>query len=296
MVDRLIRELEQGQNADGGWGYDRGTSWTEPTSFSLLALNACGGSASAQAGGRQWLRSRQMPDGGWTPSATIPISTWVTTLAVIALETSPSNGSPVEHAESRAIQRAVEWIYAQAGARRVGLEELRKWFLGSARTDPEGWSFFPGTASWVMPTSLAILALSKSPGFKQQAALVERVAHARSFLLSRRCADGGWNHGGSVASGESAASYPETTGMALLALQGGAPADLKRSLTLAENWLARTNSVEAQSWLRIGLSAYGRSPAGPEINTRCRTNYDRSLLLLAEACRLRKNGFAAGMA
>ena len=272
-------------------GVRRGQSWTEPTCFALLALRSCDGPASAQIKGRQWLLTSQRQDGGWAPEPSIPISTWVTSLAAIALNGNPPAGDPGA--------RAVRWIKAQVGTQSSILNDLRKWFLGASRikASPEGWSFYPGTASWVVPTVLAIVALSKSPEFRTNPSLANRVADGRRFLLSRRCADGGWSHGGSLARGEGSGSYPETTAMALLAFQGNAPADLGQPLALVEKWLANADSVEAESWIRIALSAHGCNPAqGSSLtHTRGRTNYDRSLQLLAEASRCGINEFATAL-
>jgi hypothetical protein len=291
MIDRLIRELEQGQNSDGGWGYNRGKSWTEPTCFALLALEACGGSGTVRSRTRQWLLANQLRDGGWGPEPSVPISTWVTSLALIAL----SGKAPGDYVEAR----AVRWVESQIGIQRMGLDGARKWLLGaSSKTSyPQGWSFFPGTASWVMPTALSIVALSKAASFRGDPALADRVADGRRFLLSRRCQDGGWNQGGSFVRGEGAASYPETTGIGLLAFQGSSSTDLERPLAIAGDWLARTGSVEARSWIRIALYAHGRAPAQTvEANPRCWTNYDRSLFLLAEAAQSARNAFATGIA
>ena len=44
------------QNRDGGWPYARGTSWTEPTVYAILALLAAGEGGPAQRG-LEWLRA-----------------------------------------------------------------------------------------------------------------------------------------------------------------------------------------------------------------------------------------------
>src|SRR5580704_17568911 len=53
------------QNADGGWSYFRGGSWTEPTCYAILALAASGMGDSAEVRrGRDWLQRCQRLDGG----------------------------------------------------------------------------------------------------------------------------------------------------------------------------------------------------------------------------------------
>src|ERR1039458_2543491 len=54
------------QNRDGGWPYVRGASWTEPTVYAILALLAAGEMAGARRG-LEWLRVKQLSDGGWPP-------------------------------------------------------------------------------------------------------------------------------------------------------------------------------------------------------------------------------------
>ena len=36
--DPLVTALLQAQNADGGWPYGKGSSWTEPSVLALMAL------------------------------------------------------------------------------------------------------------------------------------------------------------------------------------------------------------------------------------------------------------------
>src|SRR5947207_15969319 len=77
-VDLLLSK----QNRDGGWPYVRGTSWTEPTVYAVLAL-AAAGEHSAAGRGLNWLRARQLRDGGWPPQAGFDESNWVTALVAL---------------------------------------------------------------------------------------------------------------------------------------------------------------------------------------------------------------------
>jgi hypothetical protein len=267
--------LQAAQNADGGWGYRQGSgSWTEPTALALLALQdqMSGG---AWGRGAEYLLTLQRPDGGWPPQAGVDRSTWVTALALLALG---SRLSPQGAAAS------VGWIEAQRGADSGRVYRLRRWMLGLAAGagDGEGWPWYPETAAWVMPTALTILALDRQRGRGFGDGPARRVAAARTFLWSRMCKDGGWNHGSSRALGYEADSYPETTGVALAALRGDRSPKLKDAIGAAERHLAASRSSSATSWLRIGLAAHGRRPALPGAEQPVRDNVDRALFLLAE--------------
>ena len=124
----------------------------------------------------------------------------------------------------------------------------------------DGWPWYPGTAAWVIPTAVSVLALEKI-GKRRSAlttVLCKRIEQGRSFLLARRCRDGGWNHGSTRALGYDSDSYPETTGIALLALHGVSGPDVTQGLERGRTALAACQSSEAASWLRLGLGAHGR--------------------------------------
>ena len=66
-----------------------------------------------------------------------------------------------------------------------------------------------------------------------------------------RCQDGGWNYGSKTARGDDLRSYPETTGIALVGLQGRG--DLQLSFDLAKRMLDETTLPMARAWLTIAL-------------------------------------------
>jgi hypothetical protein len=113
----------------------------------------------------------------------------------------------------------------------------------------------------VGPTALTILALEKEAAPRPSPSLRERIDSGRKFLLSRTCSDGGWNHGAARALGYELPSYPETTGLALLALRGVRSGKIDRALEAAERFLGECRSADAMNWLRLGLLVHGRLPA-----------------------------------
>ncbi|MBK5293920.1 MAG: terpene cyclase/mutase family protein [Acidobacteriia bacterium] len=258
-----VAALVSDQNPDGGWGYGPGESWTEPSAFAILALRASADPSPASARALQWLRKVQRPDGGWAPNPSIEESTWVTAAALLSVKENPG---------------ALAWLLQQSGRESGIVHRLRTWMLGvdsGFQTSHDGWPWFPGTSAWVSPTALTVMALSRF-GLPQVKA---RVSEGRQYLLSRMCDDGGWNHGSSRTLGYEASSYPETTGLALLALRG--TPNLDRSLRRAEEHLQQCSSPQGLCWLRLGLMAHGRS--SPRKQFKCRNHLDIALSLLADA-------------
>ncbi|HTS49216.1 MAG TPA: prenyltransferase/squalene oxidase repeat-containing protein [Bryobacteraceae bacterium] len=245
-------KLETLQNPDGGWPYNRGRSWTEPTVFALLALS-CETAVSSEAANKavRWLRTMQRADGGFAPRPGVEESTWVTALVLLL---PPSLLARLNAAG------ALGWILSQTGRESSWLQRMRVAMLSGQvhRSGSEGWPWFPETAAWVAPTAFAILALREAQKRDPRHEIHERARSGQEFLMSRMCADGGWNHGSSKALGYDGPSYPETTGLALLALRDLKDARLDRSLERAARHLESCQSSEAASWLQLGLLAHGR--------------------------------------
>jgi hypothetical protein len=143
----------------------------------------------------------------------------------------------------------------------------------------------------VIPTSLAICALSRQQQGAYREEIGPRVAEARKFLLSRRCPDSGWNHGGLFRAGEAPDSYPETTGIALLALAGTEVAGMEASLRCGERHARSARSSEGENWLRLGLMAHGRAMAATEVTYRHWTVNHVALALITEAAGAGRNPF-----
>lgn len=267
-IDVLIGK----QNPDGGWPYIRGASWTEPTVYSVLAMLA-GGEDEAARRGLGWIARAQRPDGGFPPQHGIDESSWVTALVAWL---------PPQHLGMAAHKRAVQWLLGTTGEESTPLYRTREWLLGNPRpADQEfaGWPWIPRTAAWVGPTSIAILALEKSAQYWPSAELRERTEQGRRFLMARMCREGGWNHGSVRSWGYESGPYPETTGMALMALRGARYPGIELAVNRALSFLAECRSADALNWLRLGLLAHGQLPAGycrpPDVA--CRTLPETSL-------------------
>jgi hypothetical protein len=128
---------------------------------------------------------------------------------------------------------------------------------------------------------MATLAFAEARRGNPESTLDGQIRRAGEYLLSRRCQDGGWNHGGTQFRSAAAFSYPEMTGMGLLAI-GGETDGLGPSLILAEQMYLRPGSSEAQSWLHLGLRKHGRkNELRPDQVLPCRTTRDVCLQVLA---------------
>ncbi|MGA2737040.1 MAG: prenyltransferase/squalene oxidase repeat-containing protein [Bryobacteraceae bacterium] len=281
-----LENIRAAQNPDGGWPYRKGGSWTEPTVYALLAHQATRRAASRGADAVAWLSAAQRSDGGWTPRHSVDESTWVTALVALLHPETIGGG---RHA------RAMQWLLDESGMDSSPFFRLSAFLRAGKLPDAppaNGWPWFPGTAAWVTPTCLGILALQKCYWRRPSTELSERLDQARAFLLSRRCADGGWNHGSARALGYNSDSYPETTGQALLALAGTDPAKLQGSIRLAQRFLREQRSSGGAAWLRLGLLAHQQLPAdAPLFTMPCRTVTDTALTFLAAAAEQGNNVF-----
>ena len=250
-----ISHLSSRQNPDGGWAYNAKASWTEPTVYAVMACLAAG-EEEASRRGVAWLRAAQRPDGGWPPQPAVEESTWVTSLVAML---------PPEVLGRENHSRAIDWLLDVTGQESTRVYRLRQWMLGNPLEDDgtlQGWPWVPGTAVWVGPTSLALMALRKEHRRNPRPETARRIEYGRRFLLNRCCDEGGWNHGGVRALGYQSRPYPETTGMALAALCGVRATEVDRGLTLARQFLLDCRSSDALCWLRLGLLAHEGLPAG----------------------------------
>lgn len=280
--------LMECQNPDGGWPYQPGgPSWTEPTAYALMALVACGPAGATFERGLRWLRAVQRSDGGWAPHPAVKESHWVTALATML-------GPRILGRE--AYRRGISWIVRQAGQETSVLSRVQQFLTGVAPGDP-GWPWFPGTSAWVTPTALSMLALRQAMHCGDPAAIRARLDLGAAYLLGHACRDGGWNHGAARALGYAADSYPETTGVALLALHGRDTQEIRKACGRARVQLPGCRTSEGESWLRLGLLAHGRlAPDAPAATRPPRTVQNAALAILASAAGEGRNAFLGSAA
>ena len=273
----MIPALLAAQNPDGGWGAHPGSrSWTEPTAWALLALHTSDSDPVPLRRGVSWLRQAQLSDGGWASSPGIGDRCWVS--AVVALLPEDLLGSD-EH------RRALVAVRAGAGALPDWTDRLRQWMLGAKPQQgpiTQGWSWVPGTAPWLVPTALSVLALRKHAGASAENRIL--LEHAQNYLLERQCRDGGWNHGSTRALGYESSSYPETTGLALLALRGVRSAAVERGIDRAAQHARNCQTLEGAYWLRLAFYAHGRTAQVDAPKRSSADNREQALAMIVERC------------
>lgn len=260
MVRTAIDFLQTTQNADGGWGAaPTRQSNTEATALALLALGSWPEAKPRSVErGLEWLIGLQAPDGSWPLSRGVQHGSWATALAALSL-------SVFDPHRPRAVDGA-RWLLGHRG-RTLGWLASGMYRLipdrMAVRLDPDlrAWPWTLDGFSWVEPTAYALIALKKlNAGADPSAA--EPIREAERLLYDRMCRGGGWNHGNSNAYGVDMPPYPETTALALIALQDRAAEDANRSS------LRRLVALvdEAESGLSLGwaiscLSVHGHDVA-----------------------------------
>jgi len=251
-----LETLRRSQNPDGGWGYFSGkASWLEPTAYAALALHG------DPAADRAWelLRSWQLPDGSWPPSAGIKTPSWGTSLCATIAMVRNEWGAP--------LQKGIAWLVGSVGTESDWLSVLvsRIGLVDYGRdVSLKSWPWKPGNSGWVEPTVHAIVALKMASGKISGKNLRERVRIGEAELLDVRGRDGGWNYGSPKVLGVDLPSYPETTALALVALQGRS--DLGKAFDLALRQIGETPSPLARAWLTIAMRLHGMDAKTPNLN------------------------------
>jgi len=262
--------LRRSQNPDGGWSYYTGKqSWLEPTFDAALVLHG------DPAADRAWtlLKSWQAADGSWPPTANAAISGWGAALCLTLAHIRGDWGEPY--------RKGVDYLLKTAGTES---ELWRRAVLRIGSVDPgrnlslKGWPWKDGTSSWVEPTAHALIALKKASAHVASAELSERIRSGEALLLDVRCKDGGWNYGSAWTLGEDQRSYPETTALALLGLQGRSEAG--SSVDLAKRWLQETPSPLARAWITVALRLHGTTVPETENSSPKRGSPDLMVLAL----------------
>lgn len=258
MLDQAAKLLRQTQNPDGGWGAIAGKqSNTESTALGLLAWRSLDDSRenSVLEKAEQWLANTQNPDGSWSYGAGSKAPSWSTALAVMALYDSS--------VEAERLVRAGNWILAQEGSKPGILAKLILALSFQKKAvhlndDLVGWSWTPGSFSWVEPTSYCLIALKKIKSRLSVKAVQERVDQAELMIYDRMCEGGGWNYGNAAVYGDPLWPYPDITALALIALQDHKERNDNRvSLRALSKMAETTDSGLAIGWTTICLSVYG---------------------------------------
>jgi hypothetical protein len=262
-MDDVVKRILSAQNHDGGWGFLPGkSSNTECTSLCLLALDSLGPEQPAATikRGLDWLIQRQSAGGSWPLSDSSTDPSWMTALAIIALNQFPDYRLRTTS--------AAHWLLKQEGRTPGLLARLIGAFApdrNSVALDPKlkGWAWFPRTFSWVEPTSYALIALKQIRTYLNPEITEERIHQGEMMIYDRMCNGGGWNYGNSKVFGEALWAYPDVTAVALIALQDHQVSQANQeSLRALRRMMQETDSGLALCWGTICLSIYGEETSG----------------------------------
>lgn len=191
-----------------------------------------------------WLAAHQLPDGRVPLVADQPEVIWPTPVAMLAWMAAGSHRDRV--------LRAAQFLLSHTGRHTAREADSPVGHDTSLR----GWPWVLGTHSWVVPTSLCVLALCRTGHCGHS-----RVAEAARMLLNRQLPGGGWNYGNTTVFGQSLRPLPDTTGAALCALAGLAERKLVLpSIGYLARSLSRIRTPLSLGWGLLGLASWNAWP------------------------------------
>jgi hypothetical protein len=252
---RLSEELCRRQLPGArGWSESGRQLATEPTAWALLASRSSTCPAPGVRDGLDALLSMRQPDGLWSAFAdSTGRSLWATALSLNALMSLPSQALTV----AASLDALVRCNPLEAS-----------WFVRlkfrysdrQVRFDPTkyGWGWVPGTVSWVVPTSMVVIALARA---RHRGLIGGKVLHTRlrlgaEMLLDRACPGGGWNAGNPVVYGVPLRPHVDATAIALAALRMRYQ---HPTVSASLDWLLTQTpwcSPYSLAWLAIALDLY----------------------------------------
>ena len=245
--------------------------------LSLAAAGSGGRTGDMIESGRSRLTASQLEDGRVSISSSNPESFWPTPLAILAWHGSEKHAKPRSH--------AIDFLLKTSGKHWV-----KEYGSPLAHdTSIKGWSWTENTHSWVVPTSLSILALRIS-GFGEH----DRVREGIRLLMDRQLPSGGWNFGNTLTYGKELYPQADCTGLALSALADcDSPGEVGKSITYLQSRVMQVRTPLSLGWGILGLGAWGRRPGQATAwVSECMSRQDKygaydttlvSLLLLAMA-------------
>jgi hypothetical protein len=252
VSEDLWAVLAARQLPNGGWSALSSSSQAslEASALACVALVPDSGRIGDRA--TDFLLNVQNPNGSWPAFVGDDhLGSWTTALVLIALRS-------VAEASGQRLQGG-EWLIRSAGKES---NWFWKWKFRTTdrhvRFDPDkfGWPWVPDTNSWVVPTALAMLALTQ-PGAENSEVGKRRVELGILMLLDRCCPGGGWNAGNGSVYGCPMAPHPDDTAIALLALSSCAQQPIVRA---SVGWLVcvapSLSAPWSLAWSILALAAH----------------------------------------
>lgn len=225
---------------------------TEPTALAAMALLAHGNRAAAETA-LGWLTAIQSADGSVPIDASQQGPGWATGWAVLAWRTALS-ALPLlagRQAWAAAADRALRWVLATKG------RALPQSPLLGHDMSLQAWAWTDGSASWVEPTAIQLLAL-KAAGLQSH----HRSRTAVQLLRDRAVPSGGWNCGNKVVFGTPLRAHVQPTGLALAALVGetSAEGEIRQAIGYLHKAISSSTTTASLSCALIGLAGHGGRP------------------------------------